>query len=66
MRKLDKLRAKIESIKRLEIKRNNKRIYELPNDPNIELTIESKKHILQNFVSIVKSISNEKNKKISV
>ena len=45
MRELDKLRAKTESIKRLKIKRNDKRIYELANDSNIELAIESKKHI---------------------
>ena len=60
MRELDKLRAKTESIKRLKIKRNDKRIYELANDSNIELAIESKKHIFQNFVSIAKSISNKK------
>ena len=65
MRELDKLRAKTESIKRLKIKRNDKRIYELANDSNIELAIESKKHIFQNFVSIAKSISNQKNNKKS-
>ena len=63
MRELDKLRAKTESIKRRKIKRNNQRIYELANDSNIELAIQSKKHIFQNFVSMAKSISNNKKKK---
>ena len=63
LRELDKLWAKAESIKRLKIQRNIKRIYELANDSNIELAVESKKHILQNFVSIAKSISNNKKKK---
>ena len=63
LRELDKLWAKTESIKRLKIKRNIKRIYELANDSNIELAVESKKDILQNFVSIAKSISNKKKKK---
>ena len=66
LRELDKLWAKTESIKRLKIKRNIKRIYELANDSNIELAVESKKDILQNFVSIAKSISNKKKKNLRI
>ena len=63
LKELNKLRARIKSIERLEIKRIVKEFNELVNYSDIELTIESKKHIFS-ITSITKPISNKKNLRI--